>query len=135
VIPSYKVTRHILGVIAGIGPEVCAHLRRRRPCPDHSGDFVRANCSDPRVVVIEHEQNQGVGGAVMSGYRAAIDDGASVIVKVDGDGQMDATLIPPSSHRSWPARPTTPRATASSTWSGSARCRRCACSATPCCPS
>jgi glycosyltransferase involved in cell wall biosynthesis len=94
VIPSYKVTRHILGVIAGIGPEVGRIYVVDDRCPDHSGDFVRANCSDPRVVVIEHEQNQGVGGAVMSGYRAAIDDGASIIVKVDGDGQMDAALIP-----------------------------------------
>jgi glycosyltransferase involved in cell wall biosynthesis len=94
VIPSYKVTRHILGVIAGIGPEVGRIYVVDDRCPDHSGDFVRANCNDPRVVVIEHEQNQGVGGAVMSGYRAAIDDGATVIVKVDGDGQMDAALIP-----------------------------------------
>jgi glycosyltransferase involved in cell wall biosynthesis len=94
VIPSYKVTRHILGVIAGIGPEVGRIYVVDDRCPDHSGDFVRANCSDPRVVVLHHEQNQGVGGAVMSGYRAAIDDGATVIVKVDGDGQMDAALIP-----------------------------------------
>jgi glycosyltransferase involved in cell wall biosynthesis len=94
VIPSYKVTRHILGVIAGIGPEVGRIYVVDDRCPDHSGDFVRANCSDPRVVVIDHAENQGVGGAVMSGYRAAIDDGATVIVKVDGDGQMDAALIP-----------------------------------------
>jgi glycosyltransferase involved in cell wall biosynthesis len=88
------VTRHILGVIAAIGPEVGRIYVVDDRCPDHSGDFVRANCNDPRVVVIHHEQNQGVGGAVMSGYRAAIDDGATVIVKVDGDGQMDAALIP-----------------------------------------
>jgi glycosyltransferase involved in cell wall biosynthesis len=94
VIPSYKVTRHILGVIAGIGPEVGRIYVVDDKCPDHSGDFVSANCSDPRVTVLRHEQNQGVGGAVMTGYRAAIDDGAAVIVKVDGDGQMDARLIP-----------------------------------------
>ena len=94
VIPSYKVTRHILGVIAGIGPEVARIYVVDDKCPDHSGDFVDANCRDPRVTVVRHEQNQGVGGAVMSGYRAAIADGASVIVKVDGDGQMDGALIP-----------------------------------------
>jgi glycosyltransferase involved in cell wall biosynthesis len=94
VIPSYKVTRHILGVIAGIGPEVARIYVVDDKCPDASGAFVRANCQDPRVTVIEHEQNQGVGGAVMSGYRAAIADGAAVIVKIDGDGQMDASLIP-----------------------------------------
>jgi glycosyltransferase involved in cell wall biosynthesis len=94
VIPSYKVTRHILGVIAAIGPEVARIYVVDDQCPDGSGAFVRTNCRDPRVTVIEHEQNQGVGGAVMSGYRAAIAEGAAVIVKIDGDGQMDASLIP-----------------------------------------
>jgi len=94
VIPSYKVTRHILGVIAGIGPEVGRIYVVDDKCPEHSGDFVSANCSDPRVTVLRHEENQGVGGAVMTGYRAAIADGAAVLVKVDGDGQMDARLIP-----------------------------------------
>ena len=94
VIPSYKVTRHILGVIAGVGPEVGRIYVVDDKCPDHSGDFVRANCQDPRVTVLEHLENQGVGGAVMTGYRAAIADGAKVIVKIDGDGQMDGSLIP-----------------------------------------
>ena len=94
VIPSYRVTRHILGVIAGIGPEVERIYVVDDKCPDASGAYVREHCRDPRVVVLEHAVNQGVGGAVMTGYRAAIDDGAGVIVKIDGDGQMDASLIP-----------------------------------------
>lgn len=94
VIPSYRVTRHILGVIAAIGPEVTHIYVVDDCCPDNSGAFVRENCSDPRVVVLEHETNQGVGGAVMTGYQAAITAGAAVIVKVDGDGQMDPRLIP-----------------------------------------
>jgi glycosyltransferase involved in cell wall biosynthesis len=63
-------------------------------CPDGSGALVRSNCTDPRVRVIEHAENQGVGGAVMTGYQAAIAEGMDVIVKVDGDGQMDPLLIP-----------------------------------------
>lgn len=94
VIPSYKVTRHVLGVIAGIGPEVSRIYVVDDKCPDGSGAFVREHCRDPRVVVLEHAENQGVGGAVMTGYRAAIADGATVIVKLDGDGQMDGALIP-----------------------------------------
>lgn len=94
VIPSYKVRRHILGVIAGIGTEVGLIFVVDDKCPDRSGAFVRDNCRDPRVTVIEHTVNQGVGGAVMTGYRSAIAAGASIIVKVDGDGQMDASLIP-----------------------------------------
>jgi glycosyltransferase involved in cell wall biosynthesis len=94
VIPCYKVTRHILQVLAAMGPEVWRIYAVDDHCPDHSADFIQAQCTDPRVVIVRHEVNQGVGGAVMSGYRAAITDGATVIVKVDGDGQMDAALIP-----------------------------------------
>lgn len=94
VIPSYKVTRHILGVIEGIGPEVARIYVIDDKCPDGSGAFVREHCRDPRVAVLEHVENQGVGGAVMTGYRAAIADGAKVIVKIDGDGQMDGSLLP-----------------------------------------
>lgn len=61
--------------------------------PDESGIYVETHCRDARVVVLRHEANQGVGGAVMTGYQAAITDGAKVIVKIDGDGQMDPALI------------------------------------------
>ncbi|MDB5936034.1 MAG: glycosyl transferase family 2 [Massilia sp.] len=94
VIPCYRVTRHILAVIAAIGPEVQRIYVIDDKCPDGSGALVRAECSDPRVQVIEHSENKGVGGAVMTGYAAAIADGAEVIVKIDGDGQMDSSLIP-----------------------------------------
>ncbi|GAB3412995.1 glycosyltransferase family 2 protein [Massilia agilis] len=94
VIPSFKVTRQILDVIAGIGPEVDRIYVVDDKCPDGSGKLVREQCLDPRVTVLEHDANQGVGGAVITGYRAALADGAKVIVKVDGDGQMDTSLIP-----------------------------------------
>ena len=94
VIPSYRVSNHILGVIAAIGPIVWRIYVIDDKCPDGSGNYVEENCTDPRVVVLRHTNNQGVGGAVMTGYRAAIADGAEVIVKVDGDGQMDPRLIP-----------------------------------------
>ena len=94
VIPSYKVTNHILDVIAGIGAEVGRIYVVDDHCPVRSGDFVEDNCKDPRVRVLRHEENQGVGGAVMTGYRAAIAEGVDIIVKVDGDGQMDPALIP-----------------------------------------
>ncbi|WFU85441.1 glycosyltransferase family 2 protein [Bradyrhizobium sp. CIAT3101] len=63
-------------------------------CPEQTGDYVEAHCSDKRVVVLRHPANQGVGGAVMTGYKAAMKAGADIIVKIDGDGQMDPRLIP-----------------------------------------
>jgi glycosyltransferase involved in cell wall biosynthesis len=94
VIPAYKVRRHILDVVSKIGPEVTRIYVIDDFCPDGSGALVNESCKDERVVVIRHEKNQGVGGAVMSGYKAAIEDEMDIIVKVDGDGQMDPGLIP-----------------------------------------
>lgn len=94
VIPSYKVTRHIAGVIAAIGPEVDAIYCVDDACPEGSGDFIEREIRDPRIRVLRHSHNQGVGGAVMTGYQRAIADGATVIVKIDGDGQMDPALLP-----------------------------------------
>jgi dolichol-phosphate mannosyltransferase len=94
VIPSYRVKAHILDVIARIGPEVAMIFVVDDACPDGSGAFVGEQCRDPRVRVLRHEVNRGVGGAMMTGYRAALDAGADIIVKVDGDGQMDPALIP-----------------------------------------
>lgn len=94
VIPSYRVTDHILSVLSAIGPEVSKIYVIDDACPDKSGDFVERHVKDERVTVLRHEVNQGVGGAVITGYRAAFQDGAEIIVKVDGDGQMDPRLIP-----------------------------------------
>ena len=94
VIPCYRVKAHILGVIAGIGPEVATIYCVDDACPDSSGDFVAGTARDARVRVLRHPVNQGVGGAVLTGYRQAIFDGADIIVKIDGDGQMDPALLP-----------------------------------------
>lgn len=94
VIPCYKVTRHILKVISGVGDIVQQIYVVDDACPEGSGKFVEMNVNDPRVQVLFCLENLGVGGAVMMGYQAAIAGGADVIVKVDGDGQMDPSLIP-----------------------------------------
>ena len=49
---------------------------------------------DDRISLLKNEVNLGVGGAVMLGYRQAMVDGMDIVVKIDGDGQMDPRLIP-----------------------------------------
>ncbi len=93
VIPSYRVRSHILPLLARIGPDVAHIFVVDDACPDGSGAHVLAGCRDRRVVVLVHAQNQGVGGAVITGYQRAAAAGADVIVKLDGDGQMDPALI------------------------------------------
>jgi dolichol-phosphate mannosyltransferase len=94
IIPCYKVTKHILAVLQKIGPEVDFIYVVDDCCPDNTAEWVRTHCSDPRIRRIRHEQNLGVGGAVITGYRAAILEGATLLIKLDGDGQMDPALIP-----------------------------------------
>ncbi|MHC4414281.1 MAG: glycosyltransferase family 2 protein [Planctomycetota bacterium] len=93
VIPSFRVKRQILDVLSSIGSEVTNIYVVDDKCPEGTGDFAAAECRDPRVRVLRHARNRGVGGATMTGYRQAIEDGADIIVKVDGDGQMDLALI------------------------------------------
>ncbi|MDP6773667.1 MAG: glycosyltransferase family 2 protein, partial [Rhodospirillales bacterium] len=94
VIPCYREVDHIGAVISGIGEGVARIIVVDDACPDHTGDHVRAQCADPRVEVIVHERNTGVGGATLTGYRRALETGADIVVKLDGDGQMDPALIP-----------------------------------------
>lgn len=94
VLPSYRVKAHILNVLSRMGPECHAIYVIDDACPDGSGAYVQANCTDPRVKVVFNEVNLGVGGAVMRGYREAVLDGCDVVVKVDGDGQMAPELLP-----------------------------------------
>lgn len=94
VIPSFRVKKHILNVISQIGAEVSAIYVIDDKCPEQSGNFVLEHCTDPRVIVRFNEQNLGVGGAVIAGYRQAMEDGAHIVIKVDGDEQMDPRLIP-----------------------------------------
>jgi glycosyltransferase involved in cell wall biosynthesis len=93
VIPAYRVIEHVLEVLAEIGPEVSKIYVVDDACPDGSGALVAAKCADKRVEVLTHTENQGVGGAVVTGYRAALEGGADIVVKVDGDGQMDPAMI------------------------------------------
>lgn len=94
VIPCYKVTGQILQVIAAMPSMVERVYVVDDHCPLESGALVEQRCTDPRVHVLRHTANQGVGGAVITGYRQALEDGMDIVVKVDGDGQMDPALIP-----------------------------------------
>jgi glycosyltransferase involved in cell wall biosynthesis len=59
---------------------------------DHSQDATAARAQevgDPRVEVISHAQNEGVGAAIITGYRRALAEGIDVVAVMAADGQMD----------------------------------------------
>jgi len=56
----------------------------------------RAVVHDPigRVVPVQHRENLGAGGAIKTGYLAALADEVDIVPTVDGDGQMDLSQLP-----------------------------------------
>jgi dolichol-phosphate mannosyltransferase len=94
VIPAYKVSDQIIATIQSIGVEVQHIIIVDDACTEGSGNLVLGTSKDSRVEVIFHEENLGVGGAMKTGYVRALELGSDVIVKIDGDGQMDSTKIP-----------------------------------------
>jgi dolichol-phosphate mannosyltransferase len=94
IIPAFKVSEQILATIKSIGPKVDHIIVVDDACPERSGELVRRSISDPRVDVVTHEINLGVGGAMKTGYRRALEFQVDAIVKIDGDGQMDVSRIP-----------------------------------------
>ncbi len=93
VIPCYKEKDRIGAVLDKFNGQVAHIIVVDDACPEGTGAFVRENHDDPRIHVVVHDTNQGVGGATMTGYAKALELGADIIVKVDGDGQMDPAKI------------------------------------------
>ncbi len=92
VIPCYKVADHIKDVLSTIPRTVRHIIVVDDRCPNFSGKEAEKS-GRKNVTVIYHEHNQGVGGAVITGYKKALELGCEIIVKMDGDGQMDAKYI------------------------------------------
>ena len=94
VIPCFRVSAHVLDVVEAALRFADGVFCVDDACPEQSGRLVAANFSDARVRVLYNPENLGVGGAVKAGYRAALQAGFDIVIKLDGDGQMDAEHIP-----------------------------------------
>jgi glycosyltransferase involved in cell wall biosynthesis len=95
VIPAYRVERDIQSVLQGIPAYVTTVIVVDDASPDASADLVAAAAKrDKRILLIRHEQNQGVGGAMVTGFSKAMELGVEIVIKLDGDGQMDPAHIP-----------------------------------------
>jgi glycosyltransferase involved in cell wall biosynthesis len=93
VVPAYK-EEAMIGRVIDTMPDFVDHIVIVDDCsPDATSDVVRSIAS-PRVTLLRHEVNQGVGGAIITGHKAAIDLGADVNVIMAGDAQMDPQHLP-----------------------------------------
>jgi len=94
VIPCYRERAHILGVLSSIPTVVDTIICVDDGCPDNTGQLIEESNADPRVSVVFSEQNEGVGGATKRGFERALQHEADIVVKIDGDGQMDPEMLP-----------------------------------------
>ena len=95
VIPCYKVEKHIEDVILNL-PEIIDYIIVVNDCsPDKTAVILRRlTNTNPKIIYIEHSINQGVGGAMISGYQKSLELNCEFTIKMDGDGQMNAQNIP-----------------------------------------
>jgi len=94
VLPCYKTRNQVLAVLEKMPEGIANVIIVDDGCPEGTGYYVKEKCKDPRVTVLFHEENSGVGAAVITGFKKAIEYEADIIVKIDSDGQMDPSHIP-----------------------------------------
>ena len=95
VIPCYNVARHIENVIRNLPPEVNWIIAVNDVSKDNTGEVLqRLKENNNKLIVIHHDNNLGVGGAMISGYKKALELDSDITIKIDGDDQMDSSNIP-----------------------------------------
>ena len=89
VIPAYKVEKQIAETITRIPAYIRHIIVINDESPDKTTEIVSGLAQhDERIILLTHEKNQGVGGAVLTGFKKALELDAQIVIKVDGDGQM-----------------------------------------------
>ncbi len=95
VIPCYRVEREIQSVLQKVPAYIKQIIVVDDASPDATRDLVTASAKiDRRITLFRHSSNQGVGGAMITGYRKALELNAQIVVKIDGDDQMDVDHLP-----------------------------------------
>lgn len=90
VIPAYNVSNKIHGVLTNI----VAYKRNTIVINDGSTDETLKHIQQLGFKTVTHDKNKGMGAAIKTGIRFALDGEYSHIITLDGDGQHDSKLIP-----------------------------------------
>ena len=94
ILPCYKSSAQVLDVLQRVPSQVSKIYCVDDACPEKTGEHIKKNSKDKRIKILNHKENQGVGGALITGYKQALADKMDVIVKIDSDGQMDPEILP-----------------------------------------
>ena len=98
VVPAHDEEQLIVPTLEGIPAFVDRVIVVDDGSRDATADRVRS-LADPRVELVSHERRAGVGAAIVTGYRRALEEGLDVVCVMAGDNQMEAadlaTLVAP----------------------------------------
>lgn len=94
VVPAHNEALHICRVVQTL-PDFVDRIIVVDDCSQDGTAEAALSCNDSRLLVLRTPSNQGVGGAVVLGYRKALELGSDIVVKMDGDGQMDPEYLSP----------------------------------------
>jgi glycosyltransferase involved in cell wall biosynthesis len=90
VVPAYDEAALLSSTLAGIPAFVDRVIVVDDASTDATADEARAAAaSDPRVVLVAHDRNRGVGAAIVSGYKRALEERVDVTCVMAADNQMD----------------------------------------------
>ena len=95
IIPCYNVAAHVEEVVNNLPPAVNWIIVVNDCSKDDTGkrlsELLKKN---NKLILINHEVNQGVGGAMLTGFKKSIELNSDISIKIDGDNQMDSSYIP-----------------------------------------
>ena len=95
VVPAYNEEALIGETLDGIPDYVAKIYAVDDGSADRTGAIIDAYARhDQRIVPIHHNPNQGVGAAITSGYKQAVEDGVDIAAVMAGDNQMDPMHLP-----------------------------------------
>ena len=95
VIPCHNVARHIEDVVRNL-PSQIDYIIAVNDCSKDETDsiLIRLAKENEKVIYLKHDLNQGVGGAMITGFKKSLELNSDITVKMDGDNQMDPVYIP-----------------------------------------
>jgi glycosyltransferase involved in cell wall biosynthesis len=93
VVPAYNEVR-LIGKTIRTMPGFVDHVIVIDDCSTDGTSDAAVSVGDPRLRLIRHQRNTGVGGAILDGHRRALELDADVSVVMAGDAQMDPRYLP-----------------------------------------
>ncbi|KGK99149.1 glycosyl transferase family protein [Methanococcoides methylutens] len=93
VVPAYNEEKLLKATVDGIPHYVDRIYVINDASTDNTAKVIEA-LNDPRIFVITHEINKGVGAAIVNGYKQALKEEVDVVAVMAGDNQMNPAQLP-----------------------------------------